>query len=99
MFVYVNLSEIQTYFFFSGIELGLYTKVSFGVLLSLVVTTSILGNILVITAIWTDKSLRKVKEYGWFCLHYSKVSKISLKKYTSCVSLYKLRSTYLDMKV
>ena len=40
--------------------MGLYTKVSMGVLLSMVVTVSILGNILVITAIWTDKTLRKV---------------------------------------
>lgn len=57
-----NLTSIQ------GIELGLYTKVSFGVLLSLVVTTSILGNILVITAIWTDKSLRKLSNLFFISL-------------------------------
>ena len=51
---------LHTYITSLGIELGLYTKVSLGVLLSMVVTVSILGNILVITAIWTDKTLRKV---------------------------------------
>ena len=36
------------------------SNVTLGVLMSILVAISILGNILVITAIWTDKSLRKV---------------------------------------
>ena len=38
------------------------TNVTLGVLMSLLVAASILGNILVITAIWTDKTLRKVRK-------------------------------------
>jgi len=60
--IQLNVTSLQ------GTEFGVYTKVSLGVLLSLVVTISILGNILVITAIWTDKSLRKLSNLFFISL-------------------------------
>lgn len=47
-------------YFLIGNEIEVVVNVTMGITLSLLVTISILGNMLVITAIWTDKTLRKV---------------------------------------
>ena len=51
--------------FISSLEASTKTliNIGLGIFLSLLVAVSILGNILVCAAIWTDKNLRKVKDF------------------------------------
>ena len=64
---FIRILKIEIIFHYVFISfLGASTKtlinIGLGMFLSLLVAVSILGNILVCAAIWTDKNLRKVKD-------------------------------------